>query len=265
MKKLSEFIFILLLSASINTTFASVTVLNGLTHMLSGNTGDELRGEVVLLNSTDEEQMVFFDINEALFSCELPRIFTQKNPHSRSSSEWFSGESMSITLAPREKYVYQFSINIPRGQVEDGSYWSMLMVTVENPIRQEDLNNSVGLDTKIRYGIGLLTHVGSFNSVDLGFGSVELSTDSTHTQKALSVQIKNAGAFIEGVAMTLEIYDANGKKIKKITTKRNMVFPGFCKSYDINISELPAGEYQCLLLADSRDDFIGTNLPLILK
>lgn len=265
MKKLPTFLLILALISMKYPSFASVIILNGLTHVFSGNSGDELRGEVVLLNSSDEEQMVFFEINEVLFSCETPRIFTDKNPHEQSSSNWFLGESMSVLLSPREKYVYRFSMLVPKNKIEAGSYWSMLMITVENPIRQETLTNSVGLDTKIRYGVGLLTHVGNFDSVDLGFGSIELDTDSTHTRKTLSVSIKNAGDFIEGVAMTLEIYDAGGKKIKKFETKRNMVFPGFCRSYDINISELPAGEYQCLLLADSRDDFTGTNLPLILK
>ena len=139
------------------------------------------------------------------------------------------------------------------------------MVSVDNPIKEELLTNNIGLNTKIRYAVGLLTHVNSFDEVNLDFEKVDLTLDTLSYEKALDIKVRNDGTFIEGVELTLEVYDASGKKVDEFTTDRNMVFPGVCKNYLLDVSVLPDGEYQCMLLAGSRDEYTGANFTLSLK
>ncbi|WP_339605814.1 hypothetical protein [uncultured Roseivirga sp.] len=262
MKKLLAIIAIIILSSKLAT--ASVTVINGLTHFYSGNSGDIISGEVILFNSSVIDQRVTFSINEALFSCNANRKFTEKAPHAQSSSDWFESEVMEKVLAPNEKYTYRYTIRIPADQKLKGSYWSVLMVYVENPVKKEQLTNNIGLDTKVRYAIGLLTHVNGFDDVNIDFTNVNFN-QTEDTPNKLEINVKNDGSFIEGVLLTLEVYDATGNKISVFETDRNMVFPGVCKTYVVDISSLPPGDYQCLLLAEAREDFTGTNLSLNLK
>ena len=259
MKHLFTFILFITLFSS---AMAGVSITNGLSHIYSGNSGDAIQGEVILVNTSDKSQRVRFELNEAIFSCSSSRVFTEGNPHQRSSSLWFESDLMEKTLAPREKYSYRFTIHIPNDRSLRGSFWTALMVTVERPIREETLRNGIDLNTKVRYAVGLLTNVNEYDEVNLDFAQVDLAKDTLQFQKALNIQIRNEGTFIEGVELVLEVYDIQGRKITEFTTDRNMVFPGVCKNYLLDISNLPPGEYQCLLLADARDEFTGTNLTL---
>lgn len=256
-------LIIALIASFASNALATVTIINGLTHVYNGNSGDVIEGEIVLINGTNMEQRVRFMINEAIFYCNENRIFTEKNPHAQSSSEWVENGVSERLLLPNERYVHRFKIKIPADKSLKGSFWSVMMVYVENPIKEEMLNNSIGLNTKIRYAVGLLTNVNGFDQPNLDFEQVQF--DEKSGRKALGVKMRNDGAFIEGVRLSLEVYDANGKKVKVLETDRNLVFPGVCKDYIIDISDLPEGQYQCLLLAETREEFVGTNITLTQK
>ena len=262
--KLSTVIFITFLFA-VNSLFGNVAIINGLTQVKSGTSGDVIQGEVVLLNTSNEEQRVIFEINEALFSCSAPRLYTEINPHAQSSSTWFSAEVMDKVMVAKEKYVYKYTITIPNDQSMRGSYWNMLMVTIEKPIKEEALNDNVGLNTKLRYGVGIITNVNSLDEVNLDFDHAELKDEAETSVKQLEVKVNNGGLFIEGVVLTLEIYDNEGNKVDEFSTDRNIVFPGACKNFYLNVSDLLPGDYQCILLADSREEFAGTNLSLTIQ
>lgn len=256
---------IILFTLLVNAMYSNIVILNGLTHVYTGSTGETITGEVILINSSDQEQRVTFELNEAIFSCTSNRIFIKDKFHQQSSSKWFSANLMDKLLAPREKYVYKFSIKIPNDKSLKGSFWSMLMVNVEKPIKEESLNTKIGLDTKIRYAIGLLTNVNAFDNINLDFSNINLKEDSNSPKKELEVKVLNESLFIEGVKLSLEIYDNKGIKIQETETDRNMVFPGFCRDFKFDVSVLPNGEYNCVLIADARREFVGTNISLSIK
>ncbi|WP_405379737.1 hypothetical protein [Maribacter sp. LLG6340-A2] len=246
----------------VTKTYCSVVVMNGLTHTYSGVSGDVITGEIVLINSADEAQRVTFELNDIIFSCTENRIFTSESTHSQSSVDWFSAELMDKTLRPKEKYIYRFTISIPSDQNLKGSFWSTLMVNVEKPIKEEALNSKVGLDTKIRYAVALLTDVNLKDEVNIDFKSIDLNNEDSQSKKELFVKVSNESKFIEGVKLTLEVYDQDGEKIYESETDRNMAFPGFCRDFKLDVSSLAIGEYECVLIAESREEFIGANITL---
>lgn len=248
----------------ISKTYSSVIIVNGLTHSYSGVSGDVISGEVVLINSSDEDQRVTFELNDMIFSCTENRIFTSETTHSQSSIDWFNAELMDKTLRPKEKYIYRFTITIPKDQNLKGSFWSTLMVNIEKPIKEEALNARVGLDTKIRYSVALLTDVNLHDEVNIDFQSIDLNEITNSGKNELYVKINNEGIFIEGIKLTLEVYNDDGDKIFESETDRNMAFPGFCRDYKVNLSSLAIGEYECVLIAESRDEFIGANITITL-
>ena len=251
---------IIALSLFVNLTYSSVVVTNGLTHIYSGMSGTQIQGEVILLNNSDIEQTVSFSLHEAIFSCTGDRTFSTTQSHLKSSLKWFDGSLMDKVLNPREQYTYKFIINIPKDQALRGTFWNMLMVDIEKPIKKEKLAQNIGLNTKMRYAIALITNVNSLDEVSLDFQKVDI--DKTTGNKNLTIKIANQHSFIEGVKLSLEVYDSEGKNIFQKTTIRGLVFPGFCKDYIIDISDLPTGNYECLLVADSREKFVGTNISL---
>lgn len=261
----TKLLIIVFFTIFVNSLYSNVAITNGLTHIYSGSSGDVISGEVILVNGSTEEQYITFELNDAIFSCTTNRIFTKEYTHPQSSINWFESNITDKVLAPKERYVYRFTIKIPKDKTLRGSYWSALMVHLENPIREDSINGNIGLDSKITYAVGLLTHVNTFDELNINFKDITISENENSNKKQLEVKLFNKSLFIEGVRLSLEIYDKNGTKIYEAVTDRNMTFPGFCRDYKIDISELISGEYDCVLIADSREEFVGTNISLTIK
>ena len=246
----------------INTAaFSGVLIVNGLTHTYEGSSGDRVRGEIILQNTSNIDQLVTFDLNEAIFSCTAFRKFTKDISHERSSLAWFKGNLGDKVLAPNERFVYRFSIEIPEDATLKGSYWNMVMIQVEKPMQQQK-SNMVALNSKMQYAVGLMTNVNNIEDLDLNFKSIDFLPEAGLPSKNLSVNLENENLFVEDVKLLLEIYDASGTKIMEKTTVRNLIFPGFCQEFIIDLSALAAGNYQCMLIADSREEFVGANVNL---
>lgn len=252
--------FVLLFFAK--SLFASVAITNGLTHVYNGTSGNIITGEIILLNTTDIEQRVTFEMQDAIYSCSKTRIFSEDITHSFSSKNWFNASTMEKVLKAKERYVFRFSITIPKNQKLRGTYWSVVMVNVEKPVSEKVIENGVQLNSKIRYAVGLYTNVNSFDSVDLDFDTIKLNKDDKSSKKNLDIKLMNKSLFIQGVKLTLEIYNDKGIKIHEAVTGRNLTIPGACRNFKIEISDVPKGNYQCVLIADSKEEFVGTNVSL---
>lgn len=242
-------------------TKANVIVVNGLTHKFSGVSGQTFKGKVILINPTSIDQRVIFSLNEALYNCETGRTFVEKAAHINSSTTWFNGSVLEKVLAPKEKFIYKFSITIPNDALLKGSYWTTLMVDVDKPVRKE-VSKGIGLSTKMRYAIRLLTDVNLMDDVALDFKQIELKPESQKNKRKLTVKIFNESLFIENVKLSLEVYDFNGNKILMSKTQRLSVFPNVCRDFNIDVSNLKKGDYKCIVLADSREEFTGVNVDL---
>ncbi|RIA08550.1 hypothetical protein OE09_0365 [Flavobacteriaceae bacterium MAR_2010_72] len=243
---------------------ANVVIINGLTHSFSGVSGQTFQGQIMLANTSNVDQRVTFDLSEAIYTCADGRVFTKETMHENSSTNWFESSTMDKVLAPKEKYIYKYSITIPNDATLNGSYWTTLMVNVDKPIREEVVS-SIGLDTKIRYAIRLLTDVNVKEEVDIDFEGVNLSINSVNRKRQLEIKVLNQSIFIENVKLSLEIFDTYGNLLLDTETKRAKVFPEVCRDFIIDVSKLPQGTYQCVVMADSRDEYVGTNMSLTIE
>lgn len=248
----------------ITVLHANIIVVNGLTHSYSGISGQSFNGEVILVNPTDVEQRVLFSLNEAIYSCEKGRTFVESLDHKNSSSSWFNGSILDKVLAPKEKYIFKYTITIPNDENLKGSYWTTLMIDIDKPIREE-IANGIGLNTKMRYAIRLLTDVNIKEDVDLDFSNIELKLNTKNNKKELAVKILNETIFIENVKLVLEVYDNRGNKVLDTETKRLAIFPEVCRDFKVDVSGLQVGNYQCIILANSREEFVGTNVDLTIE
>ena len=248
----------------ITVVSANVIVVNGLTHTFSGVSGQTFNGEVILVNPTDIDQRVLFSLNEALYKCETGRVFVAKASHINSSTNWFDGAVLDKVLAPKEKYVYKYSITVPNDAMLKGSYWTTLMIDVDKPVREE-VAKGIGLSTKMRYAIRLLTDVNIKENVELDFSNIELKFNTQKNKRELAVNLVNKTVFIENVKLVLEVYDASGNKVLETATQRLAVFPKVCRDFKVDVSGLQDGNYQCIILANSREEFVGANLNLIIE
>lgn len=261
--RLKIFMIVLLALVFVQSSAAGVIVLNGLTHRYSGNAGETIQGEIILYNPTDAKQRIKFELQDVHYSCEGSRYFTQNTTHPRSSKTWFNGNLTDYELAPKEKFVYQFEIVIPRNQTIKGSYWNILMIEIDKPMRQNKLASTLGVDSKIRYGIGLITQIGQAEQVAIDFEKAVLDTKKEQTK--LNLALINTSFFLEEPNVALEIYDMEGKLMLSKNSSRQKLFPESCSKYLFDISNLPNGKYECLIIAESRNEYVGTQMSLTIE
>lgn len=246
--------------------YAGIAITNGLTHYNSGKSGDIISCEVILLNTSETNERVTFEINDILYSCSLDKRYSNKDSHDFSSNNWFGASTMEKILSPKETFVYKFTISIPKDAKLKGTYWSALIVNVDKPIKENTLENGMGFNSKVRYAIRLFTNVNADSEdLNIDFEDISLIENNNILKNELGVKIINQSLFIEPVKLTLEVYDTKGIKIYESSTLRKVIVPSSCREYSIDISKLPQGAYHGVLIASAREEFIGANISMNIK
>ncbi|WP_457616462.1 hypothetical protein [Lutibacter sp.] len=255
MKKLFLVISFLLFSQISNS---NVVVLNGLTHVHNSEAGKTITGVVKLKNTKDTEQRVIIYFNDLFQECGKATILTADVSHERSLLKWISTNINERVLKPHEEYELVYTIEVPNDSSLDGSYWGVLMIEVEKPIKEDDLSYGVKLESKIRYGIQIITDIKERKPSELDFYNVEINDNNG--AKMINVDVQNNGIFYVQPTLVLEVFNENGEQAKKEEVKFKKIYPGYCKAFTLDISDLPKGVYSAVLVADYGENMYAVDL-----
>lgn len=259
MKRSIVFFWIVLLNAV--PSFAGIVILNGLTHTHQLQVGGVFTGKISVRNDGPKDARFVVYKQDLLFQCGESTIqYTDANSHTNSLGKWLQTNVEERLLAPAEEYTLFYTIRIPTELDGAGSYWTMLMVEGAEPVREET-SNGVVVGSKVRYGVQVIADVGIFESPQLSFLDAQILSDPVST-KYLSTKIQNTGKFSAPVKINLEIYDTEGKKTKTIEGLSRRIYPANCNQFDIDLSSLPKGKYEAILVADNGKDLFGINVSL---
>ncbi len=260
MKKSSLFFWTVLFLGSI-PSFAGIVILNGLTHTHQIQAGGVFAGKITVRNDGAKEARFVVYKQDLQFQCSGSSIqYTDASSHSNSLGKWIETNVQEKLLAPAEEYTLFYTIRIPITLDSTGSYWTMLMVEGADPVREET-SNGVVVGSKVRYGVQIISNVGLFENPQLNFLDAQILSNPVNT-KYLSAKIQNSGKFSSSVKINLEIYNAEGKKIKTIEGLSRRIYPANCNQFEIDLSKIPAGKYEAILVADNGKDLFGINISL---
>jgi hypothetical protein len=260
--KKSTLFFWIVLSLSSIPSCASIVIINGLTHAHPIQAGAAFTGKVIVRNDGAKEVRFVVYKQDLRFQCSESYIqYTDANSHSNSLGKWIETNVEEKVLAPAEQYTLFYTIRIPSTLDSAGSYWTMLMIEGVDPVREETTNNGVVVGSKVRYGVQVIADVGVVESPQLSFSDAQILSNPVNT-KYLSAKIQNIGKFSTSVKINLEIYNAEGKKTKTIEGLSRRIYPANCNQFDIDLSTLPKGKYEAVLVADNGKDLFGINVSL---
>ena len=245
-------------------TFSNVVVLNGLTHVHKSASGNTISGVIKLKNTNNTEQRIIIYFNNLFQKCGAETILTDKSTHNRSIGKWFSTNVNERVLKPNEQYELVYTIKVPNDSTLNGSYWGVLMVEIEKPIKEDQLEYGVKLQSKIRYGIQLIVDVNTPTPSELDFFNIKINKSGK--SNIINVDVQNNGIYYVKATLVLEVFDENGKQVKKQEVKFKKIYPASCKAYSIDISDLPKGTYSASLVADyGGGDMYATDLEFEIK
>ena len=133
-----------------------------------------------------------------------------------------------------------------------------LMVEIEKPIKEDELEFGVKLESKVRYGIQIIADINERTPSELEFYDIKI--EESDGNKLINVDLKNLGNFYVEPTLILEVFNTNGFLEKKVEVKFKKVYPNSCKSFSLDISGLPIGAYTAVLIADYGKNIYSIDL-----
>ena len=239
-------------------TSANVVVLNGLTHVHKSPSGQVITGVIKLKNTKNTEQRVIIYFNDLFQECGKETILTPDSSHPNSISKWFSTNINERVLKGKEEYELLYTINVPNDIDLKGSFWGVLMVEIEKPIKEDELEYGVKLESKVRYGIQIIADINERTPSELEFYNIKI--DEVESSKIINVDVQNKGIFFVQPTLVLEVFDENGEQVKKMEVKFKKIYPNSCKPFNLDISDLPKGAYTAVLVADYGGNMYAIDL-----
>ncbi|SDW37656.1 hypothetical protein SAMN05444411_101598 [Lutibacter oricola] len=241
-------------------TFSNVIILNGLTHTHKTKSGDVVTGIIKLKNTKESEQRVIIYFNDLFQNCGEETVLTNKTTHNKSIEKWVSTEINEYVLQGKEEYELIYTLKIPSDSSLLGSYWGVLMIEVEEPIKEDSLDYSVKLQSKIRYGIQLIADVNDKTSSELEFFDIKIDKDENNVPVSIAVEAQNLGAFYVEPTIVLEVFNEEGEQKGKQEVKFKKIYPKSCKVFTLDISTLPKGNYTGVIVADYGEDMYAIDI-----
>lgn len=239
---------------------ASVLIVNGLSHAHTLNqTNGKAQGTIRVKNEGAKASRILIYRQDMIAACEQQVQYVQPGSQPRSLGNALKTNVDERTIAPAEEYDIRYSVE-PDKSLPSGTYWQVVMVEVAEPVREQP-KNGVQVDSKVRYAIQVIVDVGNFEGPQLSYEKVAYEKVSDQLS-LLKVTLKNNSGFGARTNVIVEIYDSNGNKLKTTEPNSRMLYPGFCSTFDVAISDLPKGKYDCVIIADTKKDLFGSNIAL---
>jgi len=247
-----------------NYAWSGIAVINSLTHEYTVQAGSKYEGNIIVENTSDEDQDVRVYQHDYVFSVEEGSVYRNPGSIEKSNAEWMDYSPQFFRVPAHERSTIAYQIQIPSDDELTGTYWSILMVEVVDPIEPTDETKFLNVRTVLRYAIQMITHIEYTGKQELKFLNTDMSDqDSLRT---LNVDIENTGNRAVRPDIFLQIYDESGTDAGIFKTIKKRLYPGTSARYQIKLNGLDAGTYKALLIADCGDeDVFGINFTLVVQ
>jgi hypothetical protein len=247
-------LMILLLGIFLNYTplIAGISVVNGLSHVHNVMPGDTIRGMVELINQGTQSVHVKIFKNDYSYN-EEGQSFFQIGGNKRSNLSWIELGITDIKIKAGQTYTFPYELVVPDSLKFQGSYWSVLMI---EPVDTEDQNSlknnqAVGIKSKFRYAVQVICNYNERAISSLDFKNAKIQKEET---SQVLIDLFNNGDLYLKVKIFVEFYHPEtGEQAIVLSSVKQSLHPDNCKRFIIDISKIPQGKYQALVLAKCDD------------
>lgn len=250
---------------------AGAAVIGGLSRNRTAQIGETYRATIVLRNMQQEPQEVKLYQTDYLFLCDGTSQYGEPGKLERSNADWVSFSPSYLTIPPEGQAVVNYTVEVPEDKSLAGTYWSMLMVELigkgspEWAVQAEGGKPRLGIRQIVRYGIQMVTDIGGTGSPKPYFLGTKLLAKE-EGGRVLQVDLENRGDRWMKPLLWVELFDEEGRSIRKFKGGIKRIYPGTSVRYRIDLSEAPEGEYKALVVGDAGgDNVFGATYTLKLQ
>ena len=233
-------------------SLAGIAVVGGLDRSHTVKPGESFEGIILVRNTGTEPVEVRVHQTDYQFFADGRNLYERPGNQPRSNADWISVRPSRFTIAPNEIVSVSYKGVVPKQENLSGTYWSMVMVEPEStaPVQQVGL----GLQTKIRFGVQLVTEVGETARAAIKVLDKKLITGDG--KRKLQLDLENSGQRLLVPAVWVELFNKQGQSVGKFEAGRSRIFPACSVRYNIDLSDVPAGHYSALVIVDNGDEHV---------
>ena len=122
---------------------------------------------------------------------------------------------------------------------------------------------AVTLQTKLRYGVQVITDIGNTGSRRIRFLDRKMIIDGS--RRFLQLDMENSGERALTPVMSLQLFNARGELISNNQGDEFRILPTCSVRQRINLPDLPKGRYKALVIVDNGDQYVfGANYDLVI-
>lgn len=112
---------------------------------------------------------------------------------------------------------------------------------------------ALGIRTVFRYAIQISVQIGQTGKADLQFVDKRVVTQDG--KRWVQLDVNNPGERALQPTVWGEFYAAEGGQLaKRVESPKMRLYPGCVGRFQLDITDLPAGKYESLIVADNGDD-----------
>jgi P pilus assembly chaperone PapD len=232
---------------------ASISISGSLTHEMTAQPGETYEGSFAINNSDDEPREVKIYKTDYLFSCDGKNEYGDPGKAPRSNADWISYSPRRLVIPAKDSSKVNYKVKVPDDEHAVGTYWSILMVegisreSAESSMPAKD-KPKIGIQTVMRYGIQVVTHIGDTGTSKMKFLDSRLIREDGEV--FLQVDIENTGERWLKSALWVELYDERGASLGKFKGGKRRIYPGTSVRYKVPLTLASKGRYKALVVAD---------------
>jgi len=253
--------FALLLAVLAMCWADGVVVVGALTHRAALQPGESTQGEIVLHNSSDTARTVRCYQRDVLTWADGNVLYGNPASTPRSNASWIVLTPQQLEIPAGEMAPVYYFVQAPKDGELVGTYWSMLMVEpfVEGALEPPEIEPEEGktvftIVNVSRYAIRMVTNIGQSGTRELKFADKQLIVqDET---RVLQLDLENTGQRYLRLLVWAELYDEEGTSVGRFQAGRRGVYPGCSTRFHADLSQVPPGKYNALVVADNGDEYV---------
>lgn len=245
---------------------AGIVIHNGLTHIFKVKSGEVYKGVISLENTAKAPQNVKVYMQDVRYKWSGEIYYTNPQSHDHSNAAWIRLGGTQLTLQAGEKADLPYEIWVPQNLREASSYWSVIIIEPENPIEPDKIGKGITIHSVVRYAIQIITN---YNTDELkpNLKFEHIKVEKEQNNRILKVAVSNLGSVFCKSIVSADLYDRrNGQKIGTYQSVPMSLLPGNSKSFFIDISSVPRGQYTSVIMAvDEDENAFALNAELDIK
>ncbi|MDN5280606.1 MAG: hypothetical protein PWR01_4571 [Clostridiales bacterium] len=255
-KSNSRILFVLLSMFFAASSLFALSIPGGLIRETNLTPGAESSGKIMLVNPSDKALTIKIFKTDYLHYADGRKIFADPGENKFSNLEWITFFPNQITIPAKQTGYVDYRIQVPEKSDLSGTYWSVLMIEPVPPTSPSLPENKgkpqLGVQTIIRYALQIITNFEKDSDKALKF--IEKQLVIKKDGKFFRIDLENTGNRLVKTSVWMEIYDSKGISLGRFTAADKRIFPACSERFDVDLSQLPGGDYTALLIADIGND-----------